>query len=198
MDYTKINELKEFPFVKAFLAGKVMESTFYEDFKIFLKDQYFRTRFGFTTNEISFEELRTLENVLKFPQFTKILKYNVILWRNRLLSSRLGAQVDILDFSTTKTGTHKYIKTLAVLNLPNVQRAKRLFVISAGNYAYSLIQAMKNLNIEKELIIIIDRQTDSSIIRKLKHENVKFTTRNLKERMFYSKENILNTIRQNL
>jgi len=191
MDYSKINELREYPFVKAFLAGKVTESTFHDDFNAFLKDPYFRSTFGFTEDNINLDELRTLENTLKFPQFTKVLKYNVILWRNLLLSSRLGCQVDILDFSTTRTGTHKYIKALAVLNLPRVQKAKRLFVVSAGNYAYSLIQAMKDLKMHKEVIVIIDRSTDYSVIRMLEHENAEFIIKDLNERMFYPRENIL-------
>ncbi len=191
MDYAKINELREFPFVKSFLAGQITESTFHEDFNAFLKDQYFRLHFGFVNNEIILYELRTLENALKFPQFTRVLKYNVILWRNLLLSYRFGCQVDILDFSTTRTGTHKYIKAITVLNLPKVQRAKRLFVISAGNYAYALIQAMRDLGIEKEIVIIHGVDADTSILQKLKSKNVKFSLWKLNERVYHSREIIL-------
>ena len=179
MDYSKINELREFPFVKAFLAGHVKVSTFHDDFNVFFKDQYFRNHFGFSSDEITLEELQTLENALKFPEFTKVLKYNVILWRNLLLSSRLGCQVDILDFSTTKTGTHKYIKAVNVLNLPQVKHAKRLFVISAGNYAYSLMRCMESIGSKQELVIIIDTSLGFFATRKFKNKNVRIIRTNL-------------------
>jgi len=194
MDYTKLNQLREFPFVKAFLAGKVTESAFHDDFNVFLKDEYFRNTFGFTEDNISLDELRTLENTLKFPQFTKVLKYNVILWRNLLLGSRLGCQVDILDFSTTRTGTHKYIKALAVLHSPKIERAKRLFVISAGNYAYALIYVMKEVGIEKELFIIVDKSMGYFARRKFKHKNVKIVTIDLKKTFIDLQKGILKKI----
>ncbi|MFH1133310.1 MAG: hypothetical protein V1735_02390 [Nanoarchaeota archaeon] len=156
MDYSQIKEFKRIPFVNDFIQGKITPETFRANMHAFCSDHAFCRRYGLSPATLP-DEMQRLEEILRGQNHLQTLPWGVTRYHSPVLSEKMGCLVDVLDFSTTPSGTHKYVKARKILSLPYLVEPRRFILISAGNYAMAMIRALKDTGGSQELVILVDK-----------------------------------------